>query len=475
MNIQRGLVKDLGYEDTECTYVTGVDGVQYYFVQGTTLTDGLYVATPNVKEAVGHESYSTLGVIDENTNVIIPCNNKRIELVADRFLLVEKNEVEGIDVKASLAVKDDPTQASAYNNDSLNIKRAMENQMGSEGVFIFDDMFSEANLYDFTGKKILGDDSTGFSFIGQVGNDLYLHTINIHDSIKVIKTPVTNEEEPAEPIAPAPDVIAPTTLQTDVSEEESTSSPVVSDNFNIPTPQPVVSDDLSGMGNNSFGTDNLGVNDNADVSIPTDVTPTAVPNPDINPTPVVPTEPVVSDTLPTEVSQTEEISAIDKYLDPEDEKEDSVASVQEVPSIVPTSHEKPGVKNAVYDEAVEAIKNLVDKNKRLENDIESKGVRIKELEIDNKDFAKTIKNQKELIEKLENEKQEHLLEIKQNRKNIETLEAEKKEFLKTIESQRIRIEEQESKLKAQDEQLTQHESGKEELVRLLENVGEVLD
>ena len=473
MNIQRGLVKDLGYEDTECTYVTGVDGVQYYFVQGTTLTDGLYVATPNVKEAVGHEAYSTLGVIDENTNVIIPCNNKRIELVADRFLLVEKNEVEGIDVKASLAVKDDPNQANAYNNDSLNIKRAMENQMGPEGVFIFDDMFSEANLYDFTGRKILGDDSTGFSFIGQVGNDLYLHTINIHDSIKVIKSPEVAEEAPSEPIAPAPDVIAPTAPQTTVATDDNSSQVVSGGEFNVPTPQPVVADNQNVVDNtNGFVPNDLGVSDTADTSIPNDVMPTAVPTGDVNPTPVVPTTPVEENTSSEEV-ETPQMSAIDKYLDPEEEKEEDNTPSKD--TIVEDTSSTDNVKNAVYDEAVEVIKNLVDKNKRLENDIEGKGVRIKELEIDNKDFAKTIKSQKELIEKLEKEKEEHLLEIKQNKKNIETLEAEKKDFLKTIEDQRIRIEEQESRLKSQEERLTQHETGKEELVRLLENVGEVLD
>ena len=223
---------------------------------------------------------------------------------------------------------------------------------------------------------------------------------------------------------------------------------------------------------NGFVPNDLGVSDTADTSIPNDVMPTAVPTGDVNPTPVVPTTPVEENTSSEEV-ETPQMSAIDKYLDPEEEKEEDNTPSKD--TIVEDTSSTDNVKNAVYDEAVEVIKNLVDKNKRLENDIEGKGVRIKELEIDNKDFAKTIKSQKELIEKLEKEKEEHLLEIKQNKKNIETLEAEKKDFLKTIEDQRIRIEEQESRLKSQEERLTQHETGKEELVRLLENVGEVLD
>ncbi len=461
MNVQRGLVKDLGFEDTECTYVTGIDGVQYYFVNETKLVDGLYVVTPNVKEAVKHEPYSTLGVMDESTKIIIPCDNKRIEVLAGRFLLVEKTEVQGKDVKASLAVKDDPIQANTYNNDSLNIKHAMENQMGSGANFVFDDMYSEANLYDFTGKKVLGEDSTGFSFIGQVGNDLYLHTIDLHDSIKVIKSPAA-QQEPTAPAnnAPLEPTVSQPTLVPEVTEEPA--------------------EDIKLEGNQDVATavEPAPVEDT--VSVTPEVDPIA---PEV---PIVPVEPIESPVVP-EVNVTEEpvvtdeAVSLDAFVNPtvEDTKvEEADTSIDEsskYKEYIRSPHEDPEVKNAVYDEAVEVIKGLMDKKKELEEDNESKGVRIKELELDNEAFAKTIKEQKELIDKLKKEKEEHIIEIRRQKKSIESLEVEKKDFLTTIEVQRKKIEEQDKQLRVQDEELTKHESGKEELVKLLENATEVLN
>lgn len=511
MNIQRGLVKDLGYEDTECTFVTGNDNVQYYFANGTTLADGLYVVTPNVKEAVGHEDYSTLGVMSEDGNLIIPCDNKRIELLTDRFLLVEKTFVEGTDVQASIVVKDDPMQANKYNNDSLNIKHAMENQMGPDGVFVFDDMFSEANLYDFRGKKVLGDESTGFSFIGQVGNDLYLHSININDSIKVIKGAV-EETGVTEPIAPAADMIAPTapetvvpdaTLQPEVTPEVPMAPAISMVEPMIPTPEPVAPEVALAPNQDEFTASvDMAMPVSDATSVPSDVVPTAVPasmvEDAIAPTPVpsIP-EPdglalaVAVEEEKEESSETESIplSSLnthpeDKYLDSEDSEEtksesndtnDLELDSSRYDKYIKNDHDKSEFKNAIYDEAVGVIKNLVDKNRRLENDVESKGVRIKELELDNKDFAKTIKTQRERIEKLEQEKEKHLIEIRKHKKSIETLETEKREFLRTIEAQSRKLEDQESKLRSQDEELSKHESGKEQLVKLLEDVTEVLD
>ena len=508
MNIQRGLVKDLGYDDTECTFVTGKDDVQYYFANGTTLTDGLYVVTPNVKEAVGHEAYSTLGVLDENLNIIIPCVNKRIELICDHFLLVEKTEVESIDVKNSIAVKDDPMKASTFNNDSLNIKQAMQNEMGPDGVFVFDDMFSEANLYDLTGNKILGDDYTGFSFIGQVGNDLYLHTININDAIKVIKTPKDDSAVDNEPIAPTPGIVAPTAPETSAPVEESPVSEEVSapavggevDNAvpspitpvtpepitptpevptaevnpepsvpepTIPGPTPVTPDPMMNFASAPVNGE--------DASIPDDVTPTAMPDLDLNAS----KEDVAVDNNSSVAESTvsENVNPEDKYLSDEDKKEEKPVEIEEdrYDKYIRSAHEKPDVKNAVYDEAVEVIRNLVEKNKRLENSCESGKVRIKELELDNKDFAKTIKSQRERIEKLETDNESNANEIRRFKQSIDSLEAEKREFLRTIESQNRKLEDQENRLRNQDEELSKHESGKEELVKLLEDVTEVLD
>ncbi len=473
MNIQRGLVKDLGYEDTECTYVTGSDGVQYYFVNGTMLVDNLYVVTPNVKEAVGHEEYSTLGVLDENCNLIIPCDNKRIELLADRFILVEKTLVEGAEVRASIAVKDDPTQASKYNNDSLNIKRAMENEMGSEGRFVFDDMFSEANLYDFTGKKVLGEDSTGFSFIGQVGKDLYLHTININDSIKAIKTPV-EESTPAEPIAPASDVMPNVEPEVPpvVEKENDDKTEVPAENEEISSP---VVEDTQNQDQNLTLTDAMAtepvLDSNNSINFDNQIPVPEVEN-KVEDTPSIETSENVADNVedvPTTIN--EDLASVDTTVDTSETKEIDDSRYEKY---IPTAPEQVDVKNAVYDEAVDVIRGLLNKTKDLETDVESKGVRIKELELDNKDFVKTIKEQKDRIEKLEKEKEQHVIEIRRQKKSIETLEIEKKDFLRTIEAQSKKLEEQDSKLKSQDEQLSKHESGKEELVKLLENATEVL-
>lgn len=427
MNIQKGLVKDLGYDDTECTYVIGADGTQYYFVDSIKLPNDLKVVTPNVREAVNHEVYASLGVMNKDGVLIVPCENKRVETLVDRFILVEPTKVLGHDVQASIAVKNDPVQASVYNNNSMTIKQALQTEMGPEGSFVFDDMFSEANILDFNGTRVLGTDSTGVSFIGRVGKDLYLHTINPNDSIKAIKAPVE-----LGPTIPQVDEQPQTNVMPEVEPDENKESseveeaPEISSSVEEKEETPTISNEIPENKSN------------------------------------------VNDVL-------EKISSNDNNVENEIDEDETLEETDKYQKYTRTTHEDPNRKNVVYDEAAEAIKHLLEKTTQLEKDVESKGVRVKELELDNEDFVRTIKEQKTKIEKLENEKEEHLIKIRNQNEDINSLEEQKKDHLATIEAQKKKIIEQDEKLKKQDEELTEHESGKEELVRLLENTSKVLD
>lgn len=199
MEILKGMVREKGFEDKECTYMKTDDGKQFYFIENFQLSNGNIIACSDLSQGVGNKPRETLGVITPRGDVIIPFENKMIKPLENNLLLVEKNTPTTPNVADALAKKDDPQAATSYMNDANTIKSQLKSVMAGGENYVFDNPFSEAALYTLEGVNVGGN---YFSFIGQSGNDYYLSTNIVGSSILKYDSSVnmnsenTNEEMP---------------------------------------------------------------------------------------------------------------------------------------------------------------------------------------------------------------------------------------------------------------------------------------
>lgn len=190
MEIQKGLVKDQGYADVTCTYGI-VDGKQYYFV-GEELSNGNIVASTVLKEAIKHAPDTSLGVIDKEGKILIPFENKALKIVNNDLLLVERNVPMDASVINSLEKKNDPLSATRFVTTAATLKDKINNKMGTEGRFLFNDQFSEASIYDINGKNLFGGEY--YSFIGISGNNIYATKNAIDSEVRNFSATVVDDK-----------------------------------------------------------------------------------------------------------------------------------------------------------------------------------------------------------------------------------------------------------------------------------------
>lgn len=173
MQILEGMVQDVGYPDEKCIYAKIDDNTLYYFINDYKLPNGNMIATTNLKEAIGHASYTSLGLINEEGKVLIPFENKTIKVIKDQLLLVEKNIPTSESVVSALKNKSDPFAAQGYAENATTIKKQMKEAMGLNGDFIFDNQFSECAIFTMDGINIA---DNYFSFISENNSNYYLAT-----------------------------------------------------------------------------------------------------------------------------------------------------------------------------------------------------------------------------------------------------------------------------------------------------------
>ena len=180
MEILKGMVREKGFEDKECTYMKTDDGKQFYFIENFQLSNGNIIACSDLSQGVGNKPRQTLGVITPRGEIVIPFENKMIKPLENNLLLVERNIPITPNVANALAKKDDPNTATNYMNDANTIKNQLKSVMTGGENYVFDNPFSEAALYTLEGVNVGGN---YFSFISKNGNDYFLSTNVVGSSI----------------------------------------------------------------------------------------------------------------------------------------------------------------------------------------------------------------------------------------------------------------------------------------------------
>lgn len=180
MEILKGMVKDAGYPDVECTYAKVDDNTLYYFIKDGELPNGNYIASNILKEAIEHAPFTSLGIIDKDGNILVPFENKVIKRVKDDLLLVEKNIPTSESVLNAIELRNDESKAQALAEESKKIKNQVTEVMGMNGTIVFDDHFSEATLYTMDGINVAGG---YYSYIAELDSNYYFATNVVGEQI----------------------------------------------------------------------------------------------------------------------------------------------------------------------------------------------------------------------------------------------------------------------------------------------------
>ena len=229
MKIQKGIVKYKDRDDIVCMYGITDDGKTYYFLDENDekkFSNGTRVVSTVLKEAVDPMVKGEhIGLVDEEGKEVIPCENRSIRPVNDTMVLVEPATPVTPSVLEAIEQKNDPALATKLVPIPAQIKEKLNEKMGSEGRYVFNDQCSEATVCDIDGNNLINGEY--YSFIGLTADKLYFSK-NTPDS--EIKEHSILPAEVESDIAKESDVQEMNINEVEIPEEvveESTSSPVV--------------------------------------------------------------------------------------------------------------------------------------------------------------------------------------------------------------------------------------------------------
>lgn len=186
MEIKKGISQMAEYPNVEINYVMSNDGRMYYVLKDGVLTNGCIIATLDPKYAIDEANPSTsVGVFSATGEVLIDFDKKSIKSIADDLVLVVNSKLNTPEVIGVSGREDDPMVSNTVNASKIAIVSKMKEEMGPDGELLFDDPYSEANVYRIdTYNNKLGNDS---SFVGKNSNGLFFHTNDIKSSTQIIE------------------------------------------------------------------------------------------------------------------------------------------------------------------------------------------------------------------------------------------------------------------------------------------------
>ena len=213
----------------------------YYFLDTKDkerFTNGNRIATTNYYEVVDSIAFppANVGVVDPEGNEVIPFVNKLIKPVNDNVIIVESASPVSESVKEAIKVKDDASNATMLVSTAAAIKERLNQQMGGEGTYLFNNQFSEATVYDINGNNLVNNET--YSYIATANNKLYLSK-NVADSVinEYPLVPSAVQSNDVENVASQPIDLSATSVDQNVIENAMASAtsetPVSSNDMNL--------------------------------------------------------------------------------------------------------------------------------------------------------------------------------------------------------------------------------------------------
>ena len=217
MNIQRGKVGYKGVDNYSCFFGAVGDKVYYFIdpnglklyyetdnieVSNFKLSNGNIVVTSLLNEAVDPQIKAVnVGLVNENGDVVVPLENRKIVKLKDDLLLVEKAVPSSQSVLDAVEMRNDPSAATQLVSTTATIKDQITAAMGGEvGQYLFNDMLSEASILDYDGNNLLNGEYYSFICMSGDGTKIALSknvvsTIMMFDTTTKTFAPVAVENE----------------------------------------------------------------------------------------------------------------------------------------------------------------------------------------------------------------------------------------------------------------------------------------
>lgn len=220
LEIKQNNVKYQGRDDYSVLYYDVLDtGKKYFFLDGENgkLKNGNVIATTNLKIAINAnkpEELAEIGVVNQDGQEVIPFDNRRIKRINDDILLAEPVTPVSENVAKALEDRSNPQEATRLVSAANTIKEKVNNSMGANGKFVFNDLFSEATIYDIEGNNLVNGEF--YSFVGVNDNSLFLSKNDPEAEIVSLPLNANDLENASEVVAPE-DVLE---SNLDVSEVE---------------------------------------------------------------------------------------------------------------------------------------------------------------------------------------------------------------------------------------------------------------
>lgn len=188
IEIVKGKVQQAGYDEAFCTIIKAdvnrndsLSDKPLYIVEDIEIADGVYAVTPNVTEALNRSPRKTIGVMNENGELLIPIINSDIVKINDKYIAVKTtSSMEELEM-----AKSDPTKVQENALVSQQIKNKVL-EINPNARFVCDDYYGTYDVYEINDKTLVRTYDNA-NYIATSGEDVYIQSNRIEDEVKVIE------------------------------------------------------------------------------------------------------------------------------------------------------------------------------------------------------------------------------------------------------------------------------------------------
>ena len=99
VSIVKGTVSQAGYEDEICTFIKpdinrkdSFSDKPLYILDDKNISDNMYAVTPNVTEALNRVTRKSIGVMNDNGELLVQLINSDVIKINDRYIAVKPVE-----------------------------------------------------------------------------------------------------------------------------------------------------------------------------------------------------------------------------------------------------------------------------------------------------------------------------------------------------------------------------------------------
>ena len=185
IEFSKGIVKQAGYPEVSCKIIKAeinrkdeMKDKPLYVVESIPLKAGLYVVTPSISEALSRVERKTIGIMNEQGELLVPMNNSSIISLNDKYVACNAYD-------STRSLKVDPLNFQQNINTSQEIKEKMKASANTEITFKCDNFNAKYDLYEISADNKFNKIFEGASYVAISNDTVYAHTNEVMDEVFV--------------------------------------------------------------------------------------------------------------------------------------------------------------------------------------------------------------------------------------------------------------------------------------------------